>query len=236
MKCAFVLHPRAEALEKFRFDHAPTDVVPNGVDTARFDLVKKVGDATFTLGMIGVTPARKRLDLALDCLEELRRLDARYSLHIKGAHPFDYSWLCERPDEVAYYMEVFRRVNSSALRHAVVFDPPGDDVPNWLSLVHYILSPSDFESFHVSVAEGMLTGCEPVVWDRPGTRDLWPAEAVVTSPAEAARRIDTLRRLATPERAEQNRAFVVERYALSRVAEAFRRLFEGGARPTRVSA
>ncbi|MBN1607605.1 MAG: glycosyltransferase [Polyangiaceae bacterium] len=222
-------HQRAEALAKFHLDQARTVVVPNAIDVARFGLVRKTGDASFALGMVGVTPSMKRLDLALDCLDELRRLDARYSLRIKGKHPFDYPWLCERPDEVAYYMEVFRRINSSALRHAVVFDPPGDNVPNWLSLVHFVLSPSDFESFHVSVAEGMATGCEPIVWDRPGARDLWPVEAVVANSDEAAQRIDALRRLATPERAKQNRSFVVERYALSRAAEAFRRLLEGEA-------
>jgi glycosyltransferase involved in cell wall biosynthesis len=220
-------HTRAEALEKFRLDPARTVVIPNGIDTARFNLVNKMGDAPFTLGLIGATPARKRLDLALDCLDELRRLDTRYSLRVKGKHPFDYSWLCERPDEVAYYMDVFRRINASALRYAVVFDPAGNDVPSWLSLVRYLLSPSDFESFHVSVAEAMATGCDPIVWDRPGARDLWPGDAVVTNPKEAAERIDTLRRLATPERAEQNRSFVVERYALSRAANAFRGLFGG---------
>src|SRR5690606_16802756 len=63
----------------------------------------------------------------------------------------------------------------------------GDDVNDWLSLVGYILSPSDFESFHMAIGEGLLTGCQPVIWPWEGAGDLWGNEHVVTDTDSACR-------------------------------------------------
>ena len=150
--------------------------------------------------MIGIVPGLKRPDRALDTLELLLERDRRYRLRIKGPSPFDYPWLLDRPAEVEYYRALYRRINSGPLRYAVIFDPPGANVHDWLSLVGFILSPSDYESFHMAVAEGMLTGCQPVVWERDGIHALWPAESIVTSAAQAADLIEKAgRTLSAPE-------------------------------------
>ena len=46
-----------------------------------------------------MVPARKRLDLALDLLEELLQHDARYTLKVVGKNPEEYGWLMKRDDE-----------------------------------------------------------------------------------------------------------------------------------------
>ena len=54
---------------------------------------RKLEGARHHLGVIGIVPARKRLDLALDVLEELRREDDRYLLFVKSSMPWDHWWV-----------------------------------------------------------------------------------------------------------------------------------------------
>lgn len=181
---------RREGQKAFGFPFEKTSVIPNLLDESKFTPKKKTGDARYTLGIIGVAPARKRLDRALDLLEALLAEDDRYCLRVKGKHPLDYGWLLKREDELAYYRNVFERINSNPkLRHKVIFDPPGDDVNDWFTMVGFILSPSDFESFHMAIGEGMLTGAMPVIWDWDGASEIWGGEWVVTSTEDAKKAV-----------------------------------------------
>lgn len=177
---------RREGQKTFGFPFDKTSVIPNLLDEQKFMLKKKTSDAHFSLGIIGVAPSRKRLDRALDLLESLLEVDGRYSLRVKGKHPLDYGWLLRREDELAYYSNVFERINSTpALRYKVIFDPPGDDINEWFSMVGFILSPSDFESFHMAIGEGMLTGAMPIIWDWDGAAEIWGDKWVIRSLEEA---------------------------------------------------
>ncbi|WP_312347872.1 glycosyltransferase [Leclercia sp.] len=177
---------RREGQKVFGFPYEKTSVIPNLLDEKKFTTEKKVSDARYTLGIIGVAPARKRLDRAIDLLEELLKKDSRYCLRVKGKHPLDYAWLLKREEELVYYRQIFERINSNpVLRHKVIFDPPGDDINQWFTLVGFILSPSDFESFHMAIGEGMLTGSVPVIWNWDGADEIWGREWVVNSLFEA---------------------------------------------------
>src|SRR5205823_2250178 len=76
--------------------------LPNWVDVDQFDRAKLAG-AEHHLGMIGIAPSRKRFDLALDTLEELRRDDPRYMLFVKSKLPWDYWWIWQKPQERAHF-------------------------------------------------------------------------------------------------------------------------------------
>lgn len=176
-------HIRRQALDVFEgFPIEKTSVIPNYLDVTKFTPKKKTGEARYTLGMIGVAPKSKRLDRAIDLLEALLEEDDRYCLRVKGKNPLDYNWLLKREDELAYYQQVFHRINSNPkLRHKVIFDPAGDDVNEWFTMVGFILSPSDFESFHMAIGEGMLTGAVPIIWDWVGATDIWGKDLVYIS-------------------------------------------------------
>lgn len=181
--------------------------IPNYLDYNKFHSIKKIGDTRFALGMIGIVPETKRLDRALDLLEKLLEHDKRYHLRIKGKVPFEYGWIQNRPEELKYFMDIMERVNSNEnLRYNVIFDPPGDDVEKWLELVGIILSPSDFESFHMAIGEGMLMNCFPVIWNWEGADTLWPTEYIVSSIDEAIKKIIKLQ--FTPREVESLREFV----------------------------
>lgn len=177
---------RREGQKAFGFPDEKTSVIPNLLDEMKFTAEKKVSDSHYTLGIIGVAPARKRLDRAIDLLEELLKEDSRYCLRIKGKHPLDYDWLSKREEELVYYRHIFERINSNPiLRHKVIFDPPGDDINEWFTMVGFILSPSDFESFHMAIGEGMLTGSIPVIWNWDGASEIWGNEWIVNSLQDA---------------------------------------------------
>ena len=160
--------------------------VPNALDVAQLDRPKLDG-ARFHLGLVGMVPSRKRLDLALDVLEELRREDDRYLLFVKSGMPWEHWWVWQNPAEREHYASALRRVQRSPLlRGAVVFDDAGPDVAAWLRRVGFVLSTSDDESFHVAPAEGMVSRAVPVLRHWPGAETIYDMRWIHRGPAEMA--------------------------------------------------
>lgn len=160
--------------------------VPNWVDDAQFDRDKLTG-AEHHLGMIGIAPSRKRLDLALDVLEELRRDDPRFTLFVKSKLPWEYWWIWQKDEERAHYENVFRRVRRSRLLSGgVVFDTYGRDVASWLRRVGFVLSTSDDESFHLAPAEGMASGAVPALLPWPGAETIYDTRWIHETPSAMA--------------------------------------------------
>jgi glycosyltransferase involved in cell wall biosynthesis len=180
--------------EAFAWPAHKVTAVPVAVDAAQLDRPKLEG-ADHHLGMIGIVPALKRLDLALDILEDLRRKDDSYLLFIKSWLPWDHGWWVWRdPQQRQYYTDVLRRIQRSPLlRDAVVFDEPGPDVPAWLRRVGFILSTSDVEGFHTSVAEGMASGAVPVLRNWPGAETVYDARWVHADSEQMAAAVAALR-------------------------------------------
>jgi len=166
--------------------------VPNFVDVSQLDR-QKLDGAQYHLGLIGIVPSRKRLDLALDVLEELRRDDDRYLLYTKSSMPWEHWWVWQLPAEREHYSAVLRRVQRSPLlRDAVVFDDAGPDVAAWLRRVGFVLSTSDDESFHVGPAEGMASGAVPVIRHWPGAETIYDPRWIHETPAGMAAFIASL--------------------------------------------
>jgi len=166
--------------------------VPNALDVAQLDRPKLDG-ARFHLGLVGMVPSRKRLDLALDVLEELRREDDRYLLFVKSGMPWEHWWVWQNPAEREHYADALRRVQRSPLlRGAVVFDDAGPDVAAWLRRVGFVLSTSDDESFHVAPAEGMASRAVPVLRHWPGAETIYDMRWIHRGPAEMAAAIMAL--------------------------------------------
>ena len=166
--------------------------VPNALDVAQLDRPKLDG-ARFHLGLVGMVPSRKRLDLALDVLEELRREDDRYLLFVKSGMPWEHWWVWQNPAEREHYVGALRRVQRSPLlRGAVVFDDAGPDVAAWLRRVGFVLSTSDDESFHVAPAEGMVSRAVPVLRHWPGAETIYDMRWIHRGPAEMAAAIMAL--------------------------------------------
>jgi glycosyltransferase involved in cell wall biosynthesis len=61
----------------------------------------------------------------------------------------------------------------------------GDDVPEWLADIGFILSTSEHEGSHQAVAEGMASGAIPVIRNWIGADLLYPERYVVRSSEDA---------------------------------------------------
>ena len=201
--------------------------VSNPLDISQLDRPKLDG-ARFHLGMISIDSSRKRLDLALDVLEELRRDDDRYLLYVKSVMPWQHWWVWQIPAEREHYSVALRRVQRSPLlRDAVVFDDAGPDVAAWLRRVGYVLSTSDDESFHVAPAEGMASRAVPVIRHWPGAETIYDRRWIGETPSDLAAHVaaidsDQAWRAAGETAHEQAQAF-----ELGAVCRAWHRLIRG---------
>lgn len=162
-------------------------VVYNGVDVEALQSVPRKKTNGKVLGFVGIVPQRKRFDLAIDILKELRKDDDGYILRIKGKRPEEYSWMANRPEEMAWYEEQYKRLHEDPLlKDAVIFDPHGNDMPEWYAGIDYVLSTSDFESFHFTIADGAAAGCTPIILPWEGADEIYPKEWVYADAKAAA--------------------------------------------------
>ena len=164
---AFVCqHYEANAREIGQIDDTtPTSVIPNTMNIR--GKYKRKND-NYSIGFVGMVPARKRLDLALDLLEELLQHDARYTLKVVGKNPEEYGWLMKRDDEREYYQNIRSRLESNPLlKSRVEFLGFVDDIREFYSSVGHVISTSDFESYHLTLADGPLHGAaaHSLRWD-----------------------------------------------------------------------
>lgn len=165
-------------------------VIYNGVDVEALQAVPRKKNNGKVLGFVGMVPQSKRLDLALDILQELRKKDKEYILRVKGKTPEDFPWMANRPEEMAWYENQYRRIKEDPLlKDAVIFDGHGNDMPEWYAGVDYVLSTSDFESFHFTVADGAVAGCLPVVFPWEGADEIYPKNWVSQDVCEAVIKI-----------------------------------------------
>lgn len=165
-------------------------VIYNGVDVKILQEQRKQREGDKTLGFVGIVPQNKRLDKALDILTELRKNDRSYILRVKGKRPEDYPWMHNRTEEMNWYKEQYQRIeNDPLLQDAVFFDLHGNDMPEWYANIDFVLSTSDFESFHFTIADGAAAGCIPIILPWEGADEIYPKEWVVKDVSEAVDRI-----------------------------------------------
>lgn len=147
----------------------------------------KLPDARFGIGMVGIESMRKRFDLALDLLAEVRRMDPRFTLFVRSVLPWDNPAFWERRSEREYAGQCMERIrHDPLLRGGVTFDAPGRDMARWYRKVGHILSTSDDEGSHMAPSEGMASGSVPVIRPWPGAVEIYGLEWLHTSTGEAA--------------------------------------------------
>lgn len=223
------------ALDRFpELAGAEAQFIWNTVNADQLDRAKSP-EARTTLGIVGVVPRMKRLDRALDLLERLVRVEPRFILRVKGKRAHEYPWMASRPEELQFFAEQDARIGQSmALGPRVHFDGHGSDMAAWYQQVGYILSVSDFEGSHVSVAEGMASGAIPIIVRWAGAELLYPRERCFPDIEAAAEFI-----LSQTQRPEQEWAAEVEaskramreRCDVAVVAQEWLRLLEPSCEP-----
>lgn len=168
-------------IAEFKLKREKCKMIFNMVDTKLLNRPKN-RDSKFHLGMIGDVPQSKRLDRALDIFEKLYEKDKRYKLYIKGKRPEEYPWMHSKAKaaEMAYYQRQYDRIKANNWQDNVIFEGHGP-IEEWLQNIGWILSVSDSESFHLSVAEGMASGAYPLILKWPGADTIYPEKYIFNS-------------------------------------------------------
>lgn len=165
-------------------------MIYNMINTEELDQPKEdLKKANYNLGVCGVLPSRKRLDKAVDILEALWSKDKRYKLYVKSKLPNDLPWMKNRPEEMKYFDDLFDRIEQAPWGKNVIFEKHGSDMSEWFRKIGYVLSTSDFESFHLAPMEGMVTGSIPVVLHWPGAETIYPKDYVFEDAESAVKYI-----------------------------------------------
>ncbi|WP_385906856.1 glycosyltransferase [Terrabacter sp. GCM10028922] len=183
-------------------------VVPNPVDVEALRRDKHDGADT-TIGLVGIVPRTKRLDLALDVVEGLRARGLPHTLRVRGKVPADFAWMQQRPDELEWYERQLARIDvlNADQPGSVVLEGHGDDMPEWYRGIGVALSVSDFESFHLTIADGAASGALPATLAWPGADLVYPREWISPTIDSLVERIATAHTDAARLRAEARERF-----------------------------
>lgn len=152
------------------------------VDTSSFEANR------FRLSMIGAIPARKGLHRGLEVLRRLRTIDSRYTLTLYGKRPSELPWVGNDSKERAYFAACDDYIREHGLDDAVEW-AGWVDTSLALSNTGFLLSVSDHEGSHVSVAEALGHGV--IAWMLPwrGADYVYPDEYVCPDTDSIANRV-----------------------------------------------
>lgn len=160
-------------------------VIPQYCVAEQFRRPKHPGFET-TLGLVGMNNSRKRPHLAVDILQHVRRQRPDFRLRIRSTLPWDIQWVWKNADQHQYYATLFQRIEDDPdLKAAIIFDRPGPNMAEWYRNIGYLLSTSESEGCHTSVAEALCSGSQASVIHWDGARTLYDAYVDETPEAMA---------------------------------------------------
>ena len=198
-----------------------TQFIPNFVMDDEFYFAKRNRDkSTVTLGLLGFVPQTKRLDRAVLLLDSLRKSGVNATLSVKGHRPEELEFMHapSRVKELDSYYDTYEMINSLGLAEYVNFEGWGANVREWYEQIDVILSPSENESFHYAVADGVLSGCLPVVWNWKEATVIYPEDWVITDVDEAKTLIEEyISYNNIDDLAQRNRAYLVDQFGYQKV-------------------
>lgn len=176
----------------------PATIIYNGVQMERFALPSDK-PATKKIGSVGYINYKKNPALLLYAFKKIHEYDPSYTLHIAGTH---------QDPRLELYMSNFLK------RHPlpVYFEGWVEDMPSWYYDKQFVISTSLFESFHYSIAEGMASGCLPLIHDWYGSDYLYPTEYLFGDPDQCLSLIKRLEQIDLNATRRRNREFIAGRY------------------------
>lgn len=191
-------------------------VIPQYCLAEQFRRPKHPGYET-TLGLVGMNDSRKRPHIALDILKQLRSKIPEFRLRIRSTLPWDIGWVWKKPGQQEYYDAFFRRVETDPdLKGAVLFDRPGSNMAEWYRNIGYLLSTSESEGCHTSVAEALCSGAQASVINWDGARTLYDAYVDDTPDAMAAAILRRAEQPLSPEEMRDLQDLSAEMFDISR--------------------
>jgi hypothetical protein len=141
-------------------------VIYNYIKPECFNKTEKIIQSQYNIGIMGIVPKLKRVDIAIDILAELVKKNKKYKLFIISKYIDDKPWLKRDIEEVNYFKQIEEKIDKLNLRNNIIFETYTDNVSIWFSKISFLLGVSDIEGCHQSIAEGMACGTIPFIYGR----------------------------------------------------------------------
>ncbi|MFJ4685892.1 glycosyltransferase [Streptomyces sp. NPDC088789] len=230
----------ADRLLRWGVPAARIEVVPNGIDLARFRfdplqrhrVRRRLGlpEEAFVVGAVGRLTAGKRFDVAV---RALARLPADSWLLLVGGGPEEN--VLRR---TAHEAGVADRVLFAGERPYVHDGSPGPDLPALLSAMDALASPSPEEAFGLAVVEALASGLPVRHASCPAIEDLPPHSAAEARrlPCDPAAFADSLAELRTRPPHARTTPDAARHYCITRSAARLMRVYADALAPTPRSA
>lgn len=214
---------RDQAIELFGYQKNQTKFIPNFVMDDEFYFSKrKKSNNSVVLGLLGFVPQTKRLDRAVLLLDALRKSGVDARLSVKGHRPEELEFMHapSRVKELDYYYDTYKMIDNFQLNDYVNFEGWGPNVRYWYEKVDVILSPSENESFHYAVADGVLSGCLPIVWDWKEAAVIYPKDWIVSSISEAQSLVESYMKKSNIDNLNvDNRLYLIDNFSFKMVSK-----------------
>ena len=137
----------------------------NYVKSSMFNNLDKTEDSHFNIGIMGILPRCKRLDIAIDIIQHLRTVNNKYKLYVLGkTYKDDVIARWKTGTELAFHININTKIKELQLENHIIFEPYTEHPEIWLMKIGFILSVSDIEGSHQAVAESMTTGTIPCIY------------------------------------------------------------------------
>lgn len=172
----------------FKIPRSKMKMIYNMIDFKKLQH-DKIEGYNYNLGMVGIIPKAKRLDIAINIFENLYEKDKHYKLYIKGKLPSEVSSIINDEDEINYYNDLFERILNSKCNDNIIFEGFKDDIDLWFKKIGYVLYLSDLESFHLPTMEGAASGACPMVLKRDGADTIYEDDWIFDSEDEVINKI-----------------------------------------------
>ncbi|GAB4318502.1 MAG: hypothetical protein Kow0074_07740 [Candidatus Zixiibacteriota bacterium] len=202
-----------EILDEMSVITSPRTVIHNGIDPQQFPLGER-GALGKKIASVGYINYKKNPSLLLQTFKAIHDWDPEFEFHIAGRH--------QDPRIQVYMDNLLPRLNLPVTVHGWV-----SDMPAFYTRMDFVISTSLFESFHYSIAEGMLSGCVPLIHTWRGSDRLYPNQFLFNTPDEAVDLIKRCQSMDIDELRRDNRNFITQRYTWTDKLEEIDRLLDG---------
>lgn len=181
--------------------------IPNGVNMDKFKFIDRPMGKN--IACVGYLHAGKNPMFLLQCMQKLHYIDPQYKLFFAGV------FQDRRLEQYIRYM-----TKELKLSDVVFFDGWQDDMNQWLSNKHYIVTTSIGESQGMGVLEGMACGLKPIVHNFPGADQIFPGDCLFNISEQFCQQV-----CSEHYYPKQYRDYVEQRYTLARQLNAINKLF-----------
>lgn len=222
-------HVKDQYLALSKMDERKAVEIDNFIDLDR--VVPKNGSdgQVFNIGIVGIVPKLKNPILALQIFELVWKNDNRSRLIIKGKKPEDFPWLSKKRDEVRYYDDMQKMIETAPWRNSIEYSQFGEDMKDFYARVGFVLSTSDLEGSHQSVGEALAAGCIPILRDWEGSDRVYTGLQTFHTAEEAAKQIIDAQRnlsLVKDNMSEYRRDFI-QTHGIEAISKKWSALIQG---------